>query len=285
METRTPDLRFWRPSLYQLSYTPKADASRNPNRGADQGVGLCFAPQISHERRKRPFDESNLVPSLRSRLQKSPVLAAIIARVIGTYLRFCHATTRWDITGVDGLARDLAKGPILLVMWHERSLMGPLHWPLRHGQLSSLHASSAIGRVSGAMQRQFGLRPMKMSDRKSNVAASRQVLQRVREGVSIGMTGDGPLGPALVVKDAPLDWARAMQQPVYTYAFATTRHWRLKAWDKMMVPLPFGRGAVTFNRWEADVPRKADLQTIARLRASLDVALRQATARVDDALK
>jgi hypothetical protein len=22
METRTPDLRFWRPSLYQLSYTP-----------------------------------------------------------------------------------------------------------------------------------------------------------------------------------------------------------------------------------------------------------------------
>jgi hypothetical protein len=24
---RTRDLRFWRPSLYQLSYTPKAEAS------------------------------------------------------------------------------------------------------------------------------------------------------------------------------------------------------------------------------------------------------------------
>ena len=29
--SRTPDLRFWRPTLYQLSYTPKRDTSENPS--------------------------------------------------------------------------------------------------------------------------------------------------------------------------------------------------------------------------------------------------------------
>ena len=59
----------------------------------------------------------------------------------------------------------------------------------------------------------------------SNLAASRVILRRVREGVSIGMTGDGPLGPShIAVKDPPLDWARVMKRPVYAYAFATKRH-------------------------------------------------------------
>jgi len=176
--------------------------------------------------------------SFRKRLEHSRLLAGILAALVGCYLRLCNATTRWQVEGLDDLKADLAQGPVLLVMWHERSLMGPVHWPVKDGQLSSLYASSAIGRVSGAMQRQFGLQPMEMSNSQSNVTASRQILRRVREGVSIGMTGDGPLGPALAVKDAPLDWARAMQRPVYAYAFATKRHRRLNAWDRMMMPLP-----------------------------------------------
>ena len=207
--------------------------------------------------------------SLRNRLENARGLAAIIARLAGGYLRFVNWSVRWEVEGLDALRADLADGPVLLVMWHGRSLMGPVHWPVRDGQLTSLFASSAIGRVSGAMQRQFGLMPMEMRDGASNVANSRAILKRVREGVSIGMTGDGPLGPALVVQDAPLDWARAMQRPVWGYAFETSRGRHLKTWDDMWVPYPFGHGRVVFKRWDVEVPRKVEEEALEVLRAGM----------------
>ncbi|CCB65807.1 protein of unknown function [Hyphomicrobium sp. MC1] len=37
--SRTPDLRFWRPTLYQLSYTPSTDAGKSqPSSSLFRGV-------------------------------------------------------------------------------------------------------------------------------------------------------------------------------------------------------------------------------------------------------
>ncbi len=196
--------------------------------------------------------------TFRHRIEHSRALAWFLAWLIGSYLALCQATTRWDYRGVDALRADTADGPVLILMWHGRSLMGPFHWPKGVGQLSSLYDASPIGRVSGALQRRRGLRPMEMSDKMSNLAASRTILRRVREGVSIGMTGDGPLGPALVMKDAPLEWARVMKRPVYAYAYSVKRHRILGSWDSMMLPLPFTKGAVVFERFDGTVVDKLD---------------------------
>ncbi|MEL6685771.1 MAG: hypothetical protein AAFN63_06760 [Pseudomonadota bacterium] len=196
--------------------------------------------------------------SLRKRIEKSQRLATLVASVAGSYLRVCHRTTKWTVAGLQDLQNALQDGPVLLVMWHSRSVMGALHWPVADGPLSSLYDRSPIGRVSGALQRSAGLQPMEMSRKLSNRAASKVVLQRVKEGVSIGMTGDGPLGPALHVKDAPLDWARATGMPVFCYAFSTTKGRRLRSWDQMLVPHPFGKGAHVFRRFPGTVPRRLD---------------------------
>ena len=219
--------------------------------------------------------------SLRQRIEKSQALARVLAALAGSYLAFCHRTTRWQTEGLDDLRAALRDGPVLLVMWHERSIMGALHWPVADGPLSSLFDSSPIGRVSGALQRRVGLQPMEMSRKTSNRAASRTVLKRVREGVSIGMTGDGPLGPALQVKDAPLEWARVMSRPVFCYAFATTRGRRLKSWDRMLLPYPSGRGAYVFARFTEEVPRKPSVQELEALREKMRLFMDDTTARTD----
>jgi lysophospholipid acyltransferase (LPLAT)-like uncharacterized protein len=181
--------------------------------------------------------------------------------------------------GLETLKADLADGPVLLLMWHGRSLMGPMHWPVEVGPLSSLYDASPIGRVSGALQRKRGLQPMEMSNKLSNLAASRVVLRRVRDGVSIGMTGDGPLGPALAIKDAPLEWARVMKRPVYGYAFSTKRHRILSSWDDMMLPLPFTTGRVVFARFDGDVVGKMDETARNGLKGLLDEVVKVADNR------
>jgi len=207
--------------------------------------------------------------SLRKRIEKSEFLATVLAGIVGRYLAFCNRTTRWEAHGLDELRAALADGPVLLIMWHSRSVMGALHWPVANGPLSSLYDMSPIGRVSGALQRRVGLQPIEMSRKLSNRAASRTVLKRVKEGVSIGMTGDGPLGPALQVKDAPIDWARATGMPVFCYAFSTTKGRRLKSWDQMLVPHPFGQGAYVYRQYPETIPRKLDAAALADLRRDL----------------
>ena len=222
--------------------------------------------------------------SLRSRIEKSEFLAARLAGIAGRYLTFCNQTTQWQVEGLVDLKAALVEGPVLLVMWHSRSVMGALHWPVADGPLSSLYANSPIGRVSGALQRRVGLHPMQMSDKQSNRAASRMILKRVKDGVSIGMTGDGPLGPARQVKDAPLDWARATGIPIFCYAFSTTKGRRLASWDQMLVPKPFGKGAYVFSRFAGTVPRKPNAAELEVLRGEICNWMNDTTQRADKLL-
>ena len=232
----------------------------------------------------RTFQTAGKAVTLRKRIEGSALLTALLGRLIAGYLRLCHRTTRWTDIGQAELRAALAHGPVVVVLWHEFSLLAPVHWPVRAGQHFSLRDTSPIGMVSGAVQARFGLDPLAMSAKMSNRAASREVLRRVAQGKSFGLTGDGPLGPRGVVKAAALDWARATGCPVFIYAFATKRHRRLKTWDKMVFPLPFTRGVSIYQRWQAEVPRRADPATIAALRTNLKDALDAAAAQAISAL-
>lgn len=219
--------------------------------------------------------------SLRRRIEKSEFLATILAWFAGIYLAWCNRTTKWQVEGLDELKAALNDGPVLLVMWHSRSVMGALHWPVDAGPLSSLYDKSPIGRVSGALQRRVGLQSIEMSRKTSNRAASRIVLKRVKEGISIGMTGDGPLGPALKLKDAPLEWARVTGVPVFCYAFSTTKGRRLTSWDQMLVPKPFGKGAKVFRRCKLTASRKPTAEEAEALRCDIQATLTQTAHRAD----
>jgi hypothetical protein len=226
-----------------------------------------------------------MISKLRRRIERSPRIAQAFAIPVAWYLRFCIATTKWTFEGVDGLSDDLANGPVLIACWHGRLLMIGPHWPQSHGNLSCLHDTAPIGRVAGALQAHFGLQPIEMSARLSNVAASRTVMKRARDGVSIGITADGPTGPCGKVKDAPLEWARTVQRPIYGYAFATKRHRILGTWDGMLLPLPFTHGAVVFQPLDVVVPRKASAQDIETARAGMQTGLETVTARADTIAK
>ena len=207
--------------------------------------------------------------SLRSKLDRSPLLAGLVAGGAGAYLGLCQRTIRWVEEGRGDLKASLAEGPVLLVTWHEFVLLSAAHWPREAGRLSTLHNSSPLGRVAGALHRRVGLEPMEMANKTSNLAASRQVMARAREGVSIGITGDGPKGPARRLKPAPLEWARVTGLPVWGYAYATSRARRLDTWDRMVMPQPFGRGAYCYARWDGTIPRRTSEAELAAAGDSL----------------
>lgn len=213
--------------------------------------------------------------SLRKRIEKSPAVSGLLGGLVTRYLALCDRSTQWKVEGKDDLLSALQGGPVLMMMWHSRMVMGARHWPDSVAPASSLHHRSPLGRISGVMQRREGLTPFEMSHRKSNLVASRQVMKRFQNGISIVMTGDGPVGPARKLQSAPLDWARRLNAPIFAYAFSTTRQFRANSWDRLLFPYPFGKGAQVFARYEAAACTDDDPA------ASLEAFLSEITARAD----
>ncbi|MCP1167030.1 lysophospholipid acyltransferase family protein [Limimaricola litoreus] len=219
--------------------------------------------------------------SLGKRLAKSRAVTRGMGGLAHGWLARVQRRTRWETRGEEALRAALAEGPILLVLRHSRLMLGPFHWPADAGDLSTLHDTSPIARIAGDTHRRCGLTPVAMSGRLSNLAMSRMVMERLRAGASIGITADGPLGPAAGVNDPPLDWARITGRPVFFYAYSTERQARAQSWDRLLLPRPGGRGAVVFRPWESSLPRKAGPAAREAARASMKVGLDAVTAEAD----
>jgi len=223
--------------------------------------------------------------TLRKRMEKSKLLEALLSGILASYMRFCFLTTRWQKDGLEELQNALQSGPVILVCWHSRLFGATLAWPRKTAPLSTLRDPSPAGRLSAATQRRLGLQPHEMAANSSNIAASRSILKLIRDGRSLGLTADGPEGPARQAKTATIEWARATGVPVFLFAWSARRAVRLNTWDRLLLPMPFTRGAYGFRRWRAEVPRRLDasattaLQT--RLTASLDTWMHDMDARCD----
>jgi lysophospholipid acyltransferase (LPLAT)-like uncharacterized protein len=225
-----------------------------------------------------------MATTFRRRIEQSEGLAWFLGGIVALWLRFCHATTRWERQGDEDLIAALREGPVIVILWHESVMMGPPLWLKAFGKGAILRDTSPAGRLSGGVQRHFGMIPFEMAATAAGITVLRDVLRLVKSGVSLGITADGPKGPARVVKDAPLDWIKATGLPVFTFAYAMSHSRRASTWDRMQVALPFGRGMCIFRKWQGEVPRRADAATMAAVRAHIARALDQSLADAEPAI-
>ena len=93
----------------------------------------------------------------------------------------------------------------------------------------------------------------------------------LRSGRDVGITPDGPKGPAREVKEGAVRVAQLSGMPIIPIANALSNKIEItKAWDRFQVPLPFGRSVVIFGE-PVRVGAGDDLAVkAAELKASMD---------------
>lgn len=220
--------------------------------------------------------------SLRKRIADSEGFNRAVARLLAGYLRFAVRTSRWERRGFEALRAHLRSGdPAVVVLWHQRLIMAPYLFDLDLGKICALSSDRRAGRMAGRIYEVFGFQNVPMSAAKREVALSRDVLGRMRDGYSVGVAADGTTGPARRAKTVPIVWARAAQRPIFLVAYASRPALLLPTWDRQMIPLPFSRGALVIRRWEEEVPRKLSEEATEALRAKLDSALDAVTEEAD----
>ncbi len=228
-------------------------------------------------------------------LLRSPPVQTLLALILGGYLWLVLHTIRWTVINrapADGVLDD-PEG-FLVCFWHGHIAASigaqPMCRPRRPTRL--IISLSPDGEFIAKAMEMMDLPSFRGSSRKtrdpkrarSGGTVYRQSLDWVRQGGILIMTPDGPRGPAQEMAEGVVRMAARTGAPVMLMGLHARPAWRLRTWDSMELPLPFGRGAIVFDG-PLRAPEDPDAEATLVLQREWSERLTRATAAAEAALR
>lgn len=211
---------------------------------------------------------------------RTPVVQGLLAGLAAGLIALVRITTRWQSVNA-AVAEDAwaGAGPVIVAFWHNRLAMMPYCWPSRR-PFHMLISAHPDGRLIAKTVAHFGIDAVAGSSRRGGAEALRTLVRLAKGGHSIGITPDGPRGPRMRIREGALALARLSGVPIVPAAVSVRRRVVLDTWDRLIIALPFSRGAMVWGA-PIHVPRDADETATARLQDELERALNRVTAEAD----
>jgi len=210
---------------------------------------------------------------------KPPV--SLVAGLAGPLLGLLTRSWRVEVHG-EAPWRALADHgkPYVLLCWHDALL--PLLWWHRRRGITIVVSEARDGRYLAAWARRLGYSESRGSSTRGGVRALLGAVKALRAGRPAAFTPDGPRGPRRVFKDGALLAAQRGMASVVAVHAGASRAWRLRSWDRMLVPQPFARVRIAYGAPVEVGPGKAQL-VAARERVLQQLAHAVREVRWDDA--
>ena len=183
---------------------------------------------------------------------RNPVIQSALAWCLARWMRFCYATIRWEHRNQE-LAEAVWRqgGGALVVFWHSRTSLAPYSWPLdRAPPVKGVISRSVDGEFVAKAVAQLGIPAVRGSSSNKDKADR-----------GLAITPDGPRGPVRSMAEGLPLMAKLSKAPVLFIGLSCNPAIRLNSWDRSLLPLPFGKGAVIWDR--ADFPEGGDLAEVA----------------------
>ncbi|TVP42228.1 MAG: DUF374 domain-containing protein [Gemmatimonadales bacterium] len=205
-----------------------------------------------------------------------------LLEVLGSgLLWFLGWSWRFDLHGREHFQSFREEGrPVIFLFWHSRIL--PLAHLHRNEGAVVLISRHRDGELIARLVERRGFRTVRGSSSRGGARGLRGLLRALREGSDLAITPDGPRGPARRLKAGPLLAAQRSGAPLILVGAGARRAWRVKSWDRFLVPWPFARVEVRYGP-PIFVERDLDPRELEAVAAHVDAELNLLTDRVDRA--
>jgi lysophospholipid acyltransferase (LPLAT)-like uncharacterized protein len=170
-----------------------------------------------------------------------PYLAYLFSSLIKLTTR--TTTVRGEIRA--RLRREDAR--FIYAFWHQRQAFFTVSH--RGDKMTVLISGSRDGQlISETIRLCCGVRSIRGSSSKGASAAVRSMMAALEAGFDLGITPDGPRGPAREIKAGVMFLAQKLGVPILPITSAQSRRLIFaRSWDRFHFPLPFGRAAVVYG--------------------------------------
>jgi lysophospholipid acyltransferase (LPLAT)-like uncharacterized protein len=140
--------------------------------------------------------------------------------------------------------RDAGK-PVVFTLWHGEMLA--LLWHHRKEGITVLISEHGDGEIIARIAEALGFRTVRGSTSRGGGRALLGMSRTVQDGGDVAFTPDGPRGPARRFAPGALIVAQRTGAPVITLRVSPGSAWRLKSWDRFMIPRPFAHIRIAYG--------------------------------------
>lgn len=221
--------------------------------------------------------------SILRKLTKSTGVQYAAGFAAAAFLRLVWWTNKFTADPPDVYERLEPDMPVIVTFWHGQHFMMPFirrdKYPSK--VLVSRHRDGEINAIAARLLKVGTVRGSgdhgSAFQRKGGVLAFKEMLRALDEKFNMAVTADVPK----VSRKAGLGiimLARESGRPIMPVAIATSRFKRLNNWDRTVIHLPFGRGAMIAGEL-VRVPTDADPETMEAARQELENSLNEITHR------
>lgn len=219
------------------------------------------------------------------RLGQSTPVMWLISTFIYAYAKLVGHTTKWTLDGVERFYELTSQNDgVILLIWHGRALMLPYFWNPRSGSLYALVSLHRDGRMIAGLLERFGIKTIGGSSNENAVGGAVGLMHAIKKNASICIIPDGPRGPRMHMHCSPLYYAQKTGKPIVCASYSIKKSYIIsKAWDKMMIPLPFSKGICRLSQ-PFYIPADIEKEQLEQYRLQVEKALNEVSISCDKEL-
>jgi lysophospholipid acyltransferase (LPLAT)-like uncharacterized protein len=164
-------------------------------------------------------------------------------------LRLWEKTLRYVVEDRGGVLARSPGDAAIGAVWHNRLLIMPLVLRrfLSHRQGAALISASRDGAYIAELVQRIGFDVVRGSSSRQGAAAMRQLSEVLASGRDAVIAPDGPRGPVYELGPGIVLLAQKSGAPVFPAHLEYSSCWRVKSWDRFILPRPFSKVRVIFG--------------------------------------
>ena len=165
-------------------------------------------------------------------------------------LRVWERTLRYEVDDRADLLAKPATESAIGAVWHNRLLVMPfvLKRFFPHRQGAALISASRDGAWIAALVQRIGFDVVRGSSSRQGATAMLQLGDVLARGRDVVIAPDGPRGPAYELGPGIVLLAQKSGAAVFPLHLEYSSCWRLKNWDRFILPRPFSKVRVILGR-------------------------------------
>jgi lysophospholipid acyltransferase (LPLAT)-like uncharacterized protein len=167
-------------------------------------------------------------------------------------LKMLGRTLRYEVDDRAGIVGQPVRENYIGALWHNRLLIFPLAlrrlFPNRSG--AALISASRDGDLLSDAIHRFKYDVVRGSSSKLGASGLLQLSDVLAGGRDVVITPDGPRGPAYEIGPGLVFLAQKTGAPVLPINMEYSSCWRVKSWDRFIIPKPFSKVRVIIGQPE-----------------------------------
>jgi lysophospholipid acyltransferase (LPLAT)-like uncharacterized protein len=237
-------------------------------------------PQVRGGRQDGPASQP-VNPQKKRRTWQIP-LYYLFGWLVRILLWALFVTCRVQEFGRDAAEDHLKKHPgkgVIVATWHRGVLFLVYHF--RGQGRVTMASSSKDGELAAQAAERHGWIVVRGSSSYRGFEALQELVRLFEGGRSGGMVVDAPRGPAQVSKPGIITAARLTGLAIMPIMWSADRCWRLRSWDRTIIPKPFARIVLVYGEALIRVPKEASREQLEACRLQLDAELNRLMHQTD----